>query len=534
MRLVRRLILLALTALALLVGPAFAQSESFEREARAAFRAGKYKEAAIKFHDAATAAPDNARRAKMELQAAYSHFNDKNVKAARESAQHAFLADSELEIVPEFFAPDFVRMVDELRRSLKPAPTPAPIDLVEMKRVATEKLRDNRADEVIYDLTSIPPEKLDAELKSLLARAYALKGRTAPVPSSTPAPLPPATAPTPALAPRGGDAAELLSVGRAALARGESFTAQSAANRALELSPTSSEAYRLLGDAYAARGDKELAEANWKAALKYDDRNEDALFALADLHIGLKDYDTAAASLRRAAELNAKNTDRLVSLARRLRGEGDLAHARSVFAVAASLPAADAALETEYASLLLQTNDAAAALEPLMKATVAEPKRAVAHANLAAVLRRRGQSRDAEREYREALAADEAYAPALNGLATLLLASGKPGDAAPLFEKAVKADPRNVDAVLGLARAERAAGKLEAAAATLQAAKDLDDATLWNEAGAVAYELGRFAEAAELFDRALARDPALPGVATNRERARKAAAFLIAVGAKAG
>lgn len=525
--LVRRLAL-AIAALCLLADPAFAQSESFEREARAAFRAGKYKDAAIKFHDAATAAADNARRAKMELQSAYSHFNDKNVKAGREAAQRALQADAELEIVPEFFAPDFVRMVDEIRRSLRPAPTPAPIDVTEMKRVATEKLKDGRADEVIYDLTNIPPGQLDSELKALLDRAYAMKGRNAPAPTAPPSP----SAPTPALVPRGGDAAELLATGRAALARGESFTAQSAANRALELSPTSSEAYRLLGDAYAARGDKELAEANWKAALKYDERNEEALFALADLYITLKNWDAAAASLKRAAELNAKNSDRLVALGRRLRGEGDLPHARSVFAVAAGLPAADAALETEYASLLLQMNDSTAALEPLMKAAVIEPRRAVVHANLAAVLRKRGQAREAEREYREALSTDEAYVPALAGLGSLLLANGKPAEAVPFFEKAVKAEPRSVDAVLGLARAQRAAGKTDAAAATLEAARELDDASLWSEAGAVAYERGRFGEAAELFDRALARDPALPAVAANRDRARKAASFLAAVGAK--
>ncbi|MEO7921503.1 MAG: hypothetical protein ABIT01_18730, partial [Thermoanaerobaculia bacterium] len=44
-------------------------SESLERDARTAARSGRFKEAAIKFQDAAAAAGEASRRAKMELQA---------------------------------------------------------------------------------------------------------------------------------------------------------------------------------------------------------------------------------------------------------------------------------------------------------------------------------------------------------------------------------------------------------------------------------------------------------------------------------
>src|SRR5690348_5816195 len=87
-------------------------SESLEREARAAFKSGRFKEAAIKFQDAADSATDSPRRAKMLLQAAYASFNDKNPKVAREAVRLALEADADLEIVPEFFAPDFLRLVD--------------------------------------------------------------------------------------------------------------------------------------------------------------------------------------------------------------------------------------------------------------------------------------------------------------------------------------------------------------------------------------------------------------------------------------
>ena len=64
-----RFLLAAAALLALL--PAFAQpaSESLERDARAASRAGEFREAAVKFDQAATAASDPQRRGRLRMQA---------------------------------------------------------------------------------------------------------------------------------------------------------------------------------------------------------------------------------------------------------------------------------------------------------------------------------------------------------------------------------------------------------------------------------------------------------------------------------
>ena len=447
-------------------------SESLERDARAALKSGRFKEAAIKFQDAAAATGEASRRAKMELQAAYSHFSDRNLKSAREAARRSFAADPDLEIVPEFFTPDFVQLIDDEKRA-RPTPPPAPADLAELKRVAAEKLADGHAEEVVYDLGNVPREKLDAESWNLLARAYDALGkanlaeqarRSAAGGSSSTGPgLSPTPPPVSSSLPSNGSTpprtADLLSAGRAAIARGDAFTAQSAANRALELQPNSSEAYGLLGDALLAKGEKELAEANWKQSLRYDEKNEQTLLSLSDYEISQGVWEGGLDHLHRAAEINPLDTGRLLALGRRLRKQADLIHARLVFASAASLPTADVGIFTEYAALLLQANDPDAALDPLMKAAAAEPKRAILHTNLAAVLRQKGMLKESEREYREALRVEPEYVPAAKGLGMLLLATGDPAAASESFRLASAKDPYDIDALLGGARSRTRRGE---------------------------------------------------------------------------
>jgi len=518
----RRPTLLVLFFTSLLVAsPALSQlSESLEKDAKTSFRAGKFKDAAAKYHEAAANSPDTSRKARMELQSGYALFNDKNTKAARDAVSRALSFDPELEALPELFVADFVRLFDEVKRSIRSSTPPAPPDIDELKRVAAEKLRDGRADEVIYDLSNVPADKRDDEIRSLLDRAYAQKSRGAPT-----SPVPPPTSGGPGTRSTT-DPGELLQQGRAALVRGDFFAARASANRLVEAVPTSSEAYKLLGDAHLGSGEKELAEANWKQSLKLDEKNEETLIALSDFYLAGKDWDGAVENLRRAVEINPKRSEKLGALARKLRAEGDLIHARQVYAAAASALPGDTNLLTEYGALLTQLGEIPAALEPLGKAAGVEPKRAVLRANLAAVYRRKGSLKEAEREYREALATEPEYVPALNGLGALLLTTGNGKEAAEVFAHAAANEPRNAESLLGLARAQRLNGDLAAAAATLEKGAELENGALLDEAGAVACGRGRYAEAVTLFGKALVKDPTLPGAKASQEKAQKAASFM--------
>jgi Tfp pilus assembly protein PilF len=530
-------------------------SDSLEREARSAFRGGRFRDAATKFQDAAASAADAGRRGKMELQAGWSHFNDRNAKLARESVRRAFTAEPALEIVPEFFSPDFLRLVDEVRTTVRSTqiPPPPPADLAELKRISEEKLRDGHAAEVVYDLTNLPPGRLDPEGWALLARAFDASGRpaeaaearkqaavSAATVASPPEAVPLLVRPTPAPTPTSSAVpapersaspiGDILAGGRAALQRGDAFLAQSAANHAIELEPNSSEAYRLLGDSYAARGEKALAEANWKQSLKLNERNEGTLVALSDFQLGEKNWSAAIEYLERSVSIDPSNAGRLLSLARKARAARDLPHAVQVYASAVKASPEDGALQTEYGAVLVEAGQIDQALDRLMQAAALLPSTPTVRTNLAGVFRRKGLRNEAEREYREALRIEPSSTTALYGLATLLLETGRAREAAALFEQVLQNEPRNASALIGLSRGRKTTDGLAAAAAVLEQATKLDDADVWNEAGAVAFERRRFPEAVALFDRALAKKPGSSVFRTNRERAVAANGFLSSAG----
>jgi len=527
-----------LAALFLLAASARAQegSESLEKEARKAVNAGQFRKAALKFESAASAAGDPQRRSRMLVQAGWAHFNDGKKSDAQDALRRAFTGSPDLEIVADFFSPEFVKLAADVRREAVVAVPPPAADIGELKRVAKEKLADGNTEDVIHDLLyNVPREKLDAEAIDLLAQAYERQGKfteaakvrasgpDAPkAPPTTPnGPRPPAV-PSQTLVPT----TDYLALGRAALSRGDALNAQSAANRVLEIDPQSSDAYRLLGNAYALRGERAIAKANLEQSLLKNEKNEGTLLDLYELSMGDKNWDGALDALRRATEVNPENGAKLLVLGRKARADGDLVHARQVFATAAVASPKDVSVLTEYASLLLQAKDLDAALEPLMKAAAAEPDREIVRANLASTLRRKGLWKDAEKEYREAIRADPDYAPALRGLGTLLLERGQAEQAIEPLKKAVLRDPTNAESAWALARAQRQTGALKDAAESLSASAALDKAPLDDEAGAVAYERGRYEEAVGFFDRALGKEPGSAVFKANREKAAAAAAFL--------
>ena len=545
--------------------PAQEGSESLEKEARKAFNAGQFRRAALKFESAASAAGDATRKGRMLVQCAWAYFNEGKRADAQDALRRAYAASPDLEIVPDFYSPDFVKVAADVHTAARPVPASPAADLAELKRVAREKLADGAAEDVIHDLTySVPRDQLDAECIDLLAAAHEKLGKFneasrirasradptkvqlpggGPAGSAPPAPrsasgapaTPPATPPAPApgaAKPASGPAAptvDYIALGRAALSRGDALNAQAAANRLLEVDPQSSDAYRLLGNAFAMRGEKVLAEANLRQALKYNEKNEGALLDLYEFYMADKNWESALDALRRAAEVNPENRDKLVALGRKARAEGDLPHAKQVFATAAAAAPKDASILTEYGAVLIQMKDLDAALEPLTKAAAAEPDREIVRANLASVLRKKGLWKEAEKEYRESIPPDPDYAPALLGLGGLLLERGQAAEAIEPLRKAVLRSPQSVDAAWTLARALRQTGALKEAAESLEKSMALDAHELWNEAGTIAAERGRYDEAVIYFDKAVAREGSVPLYRANRDKAAAAASFLKSV-----
>lgn len=531
-------------------------SESYEREAKKEFNQGHFKQAAVKYQLAAEAASDPFRRAKMHLGEAWSHFNARSPRESREALRSVFILNANLDVVPDFYSADFMKLVEEARAAVRSAAAAAAIDVAETLRMAKERLKDGLAEEVIHDLTyNVPPDKLGKEGSETLAAALEMKGRVAeaarvrsaagveaaaappktplPVPTPTPAAAPSAVA---APAPTAGPSVislrptpppvDYLFLGRQALLRGDLQNALAAANRQIEIEPSSSDAYRLLGEVQLQRGEKTMAEALFKQSLKYNERNETTLLVLYDFYSGEKNWTGALDALKRATEVNPANRDRIVALGRKLRSEGNLERSAQVFAAASEALPTDAPLLTEYAAILLAARKPDAAIEPLMRAVSAAPDREVVHANLAVVLRTKNQFREAEREYREALRCDPDYVPALVGLGTLQLQRQLPAEAVDPLRRAASLDPKNADALWALVRAERLSGQTKEAGETLGRAVELGTPEIWNEAGLFAAEHGRLTDAAQAFARAAEKAPGVPAYRTSRDRAAAAAKFL--------
>jgi Tfp pilus assembly protein PilF len=299
------ILLVAVTALfcpALKAQPA---SDSLEKDARNASRAGNFREAAVKFEQAATAASDARRRGRLRMQAAYATLNGGNAKAAREILLAAFADDPALEIVEQLYTPEFRALWTDARAEAARAIPPALPDLEELKRASEEKLGDGRFAEVVYDLGKYPQDKLDRGAWALLAEAYEKAGRSDQAALARRRSLGETVAitPLPAIAPPaaglpGAKAtpADLLTFGREALARGDAPAAQAAANRVVEVEPASSEGYRLLGDSYSARGEKALADAMWRQSLRLNERNEATLLSLAGLSLEATEFDARSPS----------------------------------------------------------------------------------------------------------------------------------------------------------------------------------------------------------------------------------------------
>ncbi len=544
----RLLLLVCLSVFPLLLGQV--ASETLEKEARSAFKAGRFKEAALKFEDAASAAAEPERRGRMELQCAWSYFNDRNQRLSREALKRGLQADPKLDIVPEFFSPEFVALARDVKKAGESPSGPAPssagaqADTTELKRVAKAKLHDGQFADVIYDLTSVPKERLDNEAWELLAKAYEMGGRSEmaaearrnvrgtlaapPVPVVPPVTLPKSSGPSAGGPSAGGD---ILASGRAFLERGDAFQAQAAANRAIETDPGSSDAYRLLGDAYMARGDGKLAEANWQKSIQLNPKNEGTLTSLGEYYLSEKIWDTALQQLRVLAEINPRaHGEKLLKLARDVRSAGDLERSRQIYATAAAAIPASAAILNEYAGLLIQQKDFDSAFDPMQKAVAADPTNEVLFTNLATLYRARTLYKESGEAYGRALQHNPGYIPALNGLAGLMLLSGQATEAIPLFERTLGRTPRDPDALVGLARAKRLLGDLAEAARIVESGSILDDPDLWNEAGAIAYDRGRYAEAVSFFDRAIRKRPDFPAAKSNREKAAAAAEFLKSLG----
>ena len=508
-----------------------------EADAKKAFDLGRFQEAGEKYAKAAEAAPSPESRSELAFKSGWAYFIAGNSRAARESLKVAFVARPNIEVVADFYSPDFVRLAQAVRNEVAgPGALPA-VDVGELKRTAKEKLAEGKAEEALYDLKKVEASP-DPQVHRLLADAYERLGRSAEADAarrragdlerglitSGPIGAPASGAPT------GGAGAvpavsvsPLVEVADAALKNADYRGAQTIARRALETDPRSTDAHRIIADAALALGQDGDAEREYTAALVLDSANSRAEFGLGRLAERQKKWNTAASHYSRALELSGKNVPAALGLGRTMDELKEKAQARIAYGRAIEIDPASPEAHNDFGVFLFRSDQPDRAIEELMEAVRLAAGRAAFHENLGRAFRRKAKLREAERELAEAarLAPNETGVWTTLGLVRAELK--KPDEAAAAFRSALDLDPTSAEAAAGVAGALADAGRLPEAESALVKALEANprSALLWNNLGVLRTRRGSFSAAVEAFRKSLALDGSFEPAKTNLARAEQ-------------
>jgi tetratricopeptide (TPR) repeat protein len=521
---------------------AFAQDATrLAADAKKAFDAGRFREAGEKYAKAAESASAD-RKADFYLQSAWSYYIAGNSKSAREELKAAIAARPDLQVIADFYSPDFASLASTVRAEVAGANVPA-VDMDELKRSAKAKLADGKAEDVLFDLKRASGST-DPEVYRLMAEADDKLGKSAdadanrrkaaeldkglvssvPIGSGTGAPgeAPPAQGP-----PAPASAAPLLESADKAIAAGDFKAAAFYARQASEADPRNADAHRILGDAALAANQNADAEREYTAAIVLDLANGKAEYGLAVVAERQKKWNTAASHYRRALDLNPKSVAAARGLGRAMSELGDKSAARIAFGRAIEIDPASAEARNDFGVFLYRSDEVERSIEELIEAVRLDPSSALYHENLGRAYRKKSQWKEAERE----LDATSKVAPSdpavWVALASTRSAEKNLDEAAAAYGTALEIDPLDEEAAAGLAATLRAQGKLAEAETALT--KSLSSITkspaLWNNLGVVRVERGQYALALEAFQKALAIDGSFEPARANLARANELAAL---------
>jgi tetratricopeptide (TPR) repeat protein len=536
----KRIVSLALLLAALGIVPLAAQEDpKLEADAKKAFDSGRFREAGDKYAKAAEAPGLAAeRQADLHLQSAWSYYIAGSSKRAREELKAAVTARPDLQVIPDFYSPDFANLAGVVRAELAGANVPA-YDVEELKRSARAKLADGKAEEALQDLkrasTSRDPEvfRIQAEANEKLGRtadAEAARQRAAELEraavSSTAigsAPLDPGAAGAP-FAPAIGP---LLESAEKALSSGDYRAAASYARQASEADPKSAEAHRLLGDASLLGGQGAEAEREFTAAIALEPGNTKAVFGLATLAEQQKKWNTAASLYRRVLELDPTYVAAARGLGRSMNELGDRSAARIAFGRAIENDPASAESRNDFGVFLFRADEIDRSIEELIEAVRLDGSKAVYHENLGRAYRKKGMAKEAEREFAEAARLAPNDAGVWTALGQVRAEQKKVDEAATAFSTALSLDPANEEAATALGAVLADAGKLGEAETALMKAIEANTKSpvLWNNLGATRVRRGNTAGAIEAFQRALTMDAGFDAARANLNRATELAAL---------
>ncbi|MGH9443293.1 MAG: tetratricopeptide repeat protein [Thermoanaerobaculia bacterium] len=518
---------------------AAADSEKLVAEARRAFEAGKFREAAAKYLQASNdpgLPPD--RVADLSLQSAWACYIGGDVPGSRQALKKAFLTRPELQVLPEFYSDDFARLASQIKAEMPPPPK---IDFEALKASARERLAGGLAQDVVYDLKRVSDSR-DPEIHRLLAQAYEKLGKTAEadaekkqaaalesggISESTIGALPPPGAPAPTPAPPVVNVKDLLAAADQALAKGDFAAAADAAHKAQDGDPRSAPAHRIAGAAALGQGDAATAEREFLAANALDPADPKTQIGLARIAEKANQPNTAAAHFRRALELDPRSLPAATGLGEALLLLGDKSGARLAFGQAAEIDPTNAAARDRYGVFLATEGEFGPAIDQAIEAVKLDGNVAVYHAHLGLDYLRSKMLKESERELREAVRLDGKDAVSWNALGTVCLARNDGAAAAEAFSHAIEISGDDEIAITGKAAALSSASNWTEAAELLRKSQSEHPQSplLAHDLGVAEYEMGRFGESARAFETEVRLSPASEEAKAALAKARAARDF---------
>ncbi|RYX90720.1 MAG: tetratricopeptide repeat protein [Comamonadaceae bacterium] len=351
------------------------------------------------------------------------------------------------------------------------------------------------------------------------------------------------------------DAAVLVSLGFIQIETGQAASARQHLTRATLLTPSSHDAFYLLGSACEQTGDPSAAADSFRRALQLQPGLEAARQALCRLlfqsgqldeaavameaaalqhpeaawpHLFLGNLHTAgsqpgkaADSYRRAIALAPQDGALHRALGTALQQQGRYEDAAASLREALRLIPEDAATVAQLGTVLFSSGDAGGALASLDRAIALQPGFATALGNRGAVLQSLQRLPEALASLDAALALDGMNLDALNNRGNTLLGMGRPEDALASFDQALRLQPDHAEALNNKGNALHALGRQDLALRSYEAALAIEPAhsRALNNIGNLQSARRRNDEAVAAYDRALRIDPAYAEALANRGNA---------------
>ena len=305
-----------------------------------------------------------------------------------------------------------------------------------------------------------------------------------------------------------GDAEAHANLGAALHDRARWAEALTSLERALALAPGTPQVLIDTGNALRSLGRAREALARYREALRGDPRSAEAHNNLGNACLELGEAEDAVAAYGRALELRPDAAQIHCNRGNALRQLGRFDEAQVASERAIALDPALAMAHNNLGLCLVARGERTRAAASYREAVRLSPGYREAHTNLGNVLLESGERRAALAAHRAALELEPQRAESHAKLGSALFEARQLEAAAQSFRRALELDPQHDEAHLGLVgvlRIQGAGAEAEASCrAVLARSPGRSDALLL--LGELYADRGRFAQALELFEQALAAD----------------------------